>query len=436
MTDMDYNKNISELKKEIEINTSFLYFPENCNNNECKFFKKSVLAKDNLEELSIKLKEQQAIKDKTDAKKRAEIEILKQKLSKIKKFGKKQAEGKTKIEKELGLFSEKYNAYKSENKQIDIRIKHLQSQYSNKQKEIDSIEKELKNYDQTKIELAQIELKRLEKEKIKLMDSEQEQTDEYEKKIKEFNSLVSHIELRIEKIPEIINLSPQIEEVGQKKQESKNNIKNIDNKIINLNSDLKFVTKQIEEIKNKIAEKDIIKQKIDALKTEVSRWEWIRIQTGKKGLQAIEIDNAVPLIQEYTNSLLTNSYGSKFSVKIMTQDLEAGKEIFEIFVIRDDGSESKFGNCSGGQKIFLLKAIRLAMTLVSKQKSGNIFETALSDEEDSALDSENAEKFMELYRSFMDVGDFSSKIFISHRSESVEMADYQIKFNKNGVEII
>ena len=94
-----------------------------------------------------------------------------------------------------------------------------------------------------------------------------------------------------------------------------------------------------------------------------------------------------------------------------------------------DGSEDDFGNLSGGQKVWIAKALSLGMTLVSKRKSGRNFMTLFADEEDGALDSEKALEFIQLYRSMMITGDFETCFYISHNPEVVAMADHVIDFS-------
>ena len=169
-------------------------------------------------------------------------------------------------------------------------------------------------------------------------------------------------------------------------------------------------------------------QKSELLKT-AAEWTYLKIACSKNGLQALEIDGAAPLITGYANELLTKSFGTMYSVKLLTQG-EEGKEALDIIVIGEDGSEDLLANKSGGEKVFCLMALRLAMTLLSTEKSGRKFETAFSDESDGALDPENALNYVALYRSFMEVGGFKNFFFISHRSECRNKADHVLTFER------
>ena len=160
---------------------------------------------------------------------------------------------------------------------------------------------------------------------------------------------------------------------------------------------------------------------------DVADWIYIRNACGKNGLQAMEIDGAAPIITGFANDLLSRAFGSLYTVKFRTQD-DDGKECLDIVTISEDGEEVLLDNLSGGQKTWILMALRLAMTLLSKEKSGLNFQTAFFDELDGALDPDNAQNFVSMYKSFMDVGHFDAIPFISHKPECRNMADHVLMF--------
>ncbi|WP_300456661.1 SMC family ATPase [Desulfobacula sp.] len=191
----------------------------------------------------------------------------------------------------------------------------------------------------------------------------------------------------------------------------------------------------LEERANAQKELEGIKAEIASLKKDMSEWTYLRNSCGKTGLQALEIDGVAPMVTGYANDLLSQSFGPNFSVKLVTQDPETGKEVLDIVVLRGDGSETLLENLSGGEKVWILKSIRLAMTLVSKEKSGRNFQSFFSDEEDGALDGEKALNFVGLYRSLMTTGGFDTCYYISHNPDVVAMADHQIRFSREGIKV-
>jgi len=168
---------------------------------------------------------------------------------------------------------------------------------------------------------------------------------------------------------------------------------------------------------------------------EMAEWTYLKNACGKDGLRALEIDSVAPAISGYANDLLHGTFGPGYSVKLQTQDPETGREILDILAIREDGSEVLLDNLSGGEKVWSLKALRLAMTLITQEKSGRRYETLLCDEEDGALSDENAINFIQLYRSLMKVAGMSTCFYISHKPECVAMADHVLRFGKGGVKL-
>jgi len=165
----------------------------------------------------------------------------------------------------------------------------------------------------------------------------------------------------------------------------------------------------------------------DLLARNASEWAYLRNACGKSGLQALEIDGAAPIITGYANDLLSQAFGPLFAVKFRTQDDE-GREVLDIVSIGDDGEEILLENLSGGQRIWILMALRLAMTLLSKEKSGRNFETFFADELDGPLDPENSINFVNMYQAFMKIGGFKAGYFISHKPSCRALADNILRF--------
>jgi len=216
----------------------------------------------------------------------------------------------------------------------------------------------------------------------------------------------------------------------------------------NAGQDQEHVSKWIRDSEIKIMDAQKMQEKIGAMhkdlekaladqnvvSTEQLDWNYLKDACGKKGLQALEIDGVSPVIEQYANELLISTFGPMNTIKFQTQD-EDMKEVLNIIVMDPDGTETMLENKSGGETVWILKALRLALTLLSKEKSGRNFQTVLMDEEDGALSPANAVKFISLYRSMMDLGGFDDCYYISHKHEAVGLANHRLVFGETGVEI-
>ena len=252
-----------------------------------------------------------------------------------------------------------------------------------------------------------------------------------------FNKQIAGIDADIKEARAMINdeiTSHKIDaykvEILNKKGELKDKQEQLKAKELELNAN----TAKLEEISKAKEELDKLNAEKDGLSKEVEEWSWLTTALSKDRLQALEIAGAAPTITGYANQLLSSAFGPQTMVKLQTQD-DNGKEILNIQVVDEDGEDVTLSNRSGGQQVWALKALRLAMAMLSKEKSGRNFKTILTDEEDGALDSEKAVMFIHLYRAFMEHGGFDTCFYISHKPECVDMADHILEFSKGGIEI-
>lgn len=230
------------------------------------------------------------------------------------------------------------------------------------------------------------------------------------------------------------DLDEKKDRLDLKLKESKNTLDE-KNKQITEFSEKKALLKQ--SIKEKaIAEKELKAKQDEKNKLihEHSEWLYIKNACSKNGIQALEIDGVAPLITENANKLLNMSFGPNDSVKFMMQD-EEGHEIFDILVLREDGESVLLDDLSGGEEIWILKALRLAMTLISNEKSGKQFGSIFCDEDDGALSVENAVRFIYLYKTLMEIAGMDTCFYISHKKEAVELANHVLMFGNGRIQI-
>lgn len=167
--------------------------------------------------------------------------------------------------------------------------------------------------------------------------------------------------------------------------------------------------------------------------SEQAEWAYLQTKCGAKGIRALEINSVAPSITHDANRLLETAFGAWAMVDFQTLDDE-GREVLRPMVIDQDGERVLVANRSGGQQVWAMKALRLAMTMVSKQRSGLDYKTAFADEDDAGLDIETAKSFTRLYRAFLEQGGFNKVFYISHKPACVAMADHIINLGPGGVQ--
>jgi DNA repair exonuclease SbcCD ATPase subunit len=329
----------------------------------------------------------------------------------------------TKIDTQTG---EKENALKDYTNQIASTIATKETN----RKVIADERRELTNYQELAAKLPEIAVAKSKKE---------DREKDLEENKKDGLALSEAWTARNKTLSDQIN--SQQEKIDAVKLDPEPDMKALEREIATVQSSITGIEKTISETNQKIAElqgklsgMDEAENQLKAAQAskektnaDIAEWTYIKNACGKNGLQAMEIDGAAPLITAYANDLLSNAFGALYSVKLLTQD-EEGKECLDIISIGEDGEEILLDNLSGGQKVWLLMALRLAMTLLSKDKGGKNFETAFFDEMDGALDPDNAINFINLYKSFMDIGKFTTIPYISHKPECRSMADHVLMF--------
>ena len=162
--------------------------------------------------------------------------------------------------------------------------------------------------------------------------------------------------------------------------------------------------------------------------------------TGATGIQALLVDAAAPRIAEIANDLLGDVWGGRWSVAIRTQRALArrsadGRSTTETLDIvahdgRHMGAERLPGELSGGEKVIIGEAVKLAVAVHNAERGGAGSEDLWRDECDGALDAEAAQQYAPLLRAALRVGGFRRCYYISHRPDVVAQADASIRMDR------
>jgi exonuclease SbcC len=245
---------------------------------------------------------------------------------------------------------------------------------------------------------------------------------------------------RIWKVKDRINpeIAESLNDSRNEMEATEEEVKRLDYKAVAKQTDVRIKMEEIkraEEGLQKIAELEIMVQEKEAT---VFEWNFLKEICGRNKLQALELDAAAPAISDLSNMLLSKCFGGRFSMYFRTLDDE-GREIFDVVVhdsFGDTVEEVPLAMTSGGEQVLLLHALRLAMTLYAKAKSGKDFRTIFVDEIDGPLHSSVRNDFASMNRKALTEGDFETMILVSHSSEVIESADRLIEFNDNGISLL
>ncbi|MBZ5514327.1 MAG: hypothetical protein LAN62_05695, partial [Acidobacteriia bacterium] len=163
-------------------------------------------------------------------------------------------------------------------------------------------------------------------------------------------------------------------------------------------------------------------------------WQYLERACGPDGIQALELDAMGPSIAEVANRLLSAAYGSRFAIEFRTTRIGgAGSkrrqiEDFQIAVLDSEhGTEQLLETLSGGEAVWIKRAIYDAFGIIRDRSTGQRFLTCFQDEADGALDPEaRLAYFRMLEAAHLEAGRRHTLV-ITHSQEAQEMIAQRIR---------
>jgi exonuclease SbcC len=171
-----------------------------------------------------------------------------------------------------------------------------------------------------------------------------------------------------------------------------------------------------------------VQTEIAELGVELADWQRLGADLGKDGLQALEIDAAIPLINTLTNDLLHTCHGSRFTVELHTDRLAPdGKRTLEDLEVRVldtvRGRQGLAETYSGGERVIIGEAVSLALTMVGCLRAGVARPTLVRDESGAALDVDNGRVYIAMLRRAATLVGADKVLFVSQSPELQHLAD-------------
>jgi DNA repair protein SbcC/Rad50 len=153
------------------------------------------------------------------------------------------------------------------------------------------------------------------------------------------------------------------------------------------------------------------------LADEQGVFDELREAFGKRGIQAMIIEAAVPEIEVNTNDLLRRMTGGRMNVRFNTQkETQAGdvRETLDIQIADELGTRA-YENFSGGEQFRVNFAIRIALSKLLAHRAGAQLQTLIIDEGFGSQDTLGREKLVDAINSVQD--DFNLILVITHIDE-------------------
>ncbi len=176
------------------------------------------------------------------------------------------------------------------------------------------------------------------------------------------------------------------------------------------------------------------KEALTAMETECRErddWQLLERALGKDGIQALELDALSPGIAEVANRLLSASQ-TEGRIEFRTTRLggtgarQRQIEDFLIMYLDASGEEQELSTLSGGEAVWVRKAIYDAFAVVRARNTGTKFATVILDEADGALDPEARIRYMRMIEAAHKESGRHHTIMITHSTELQAMASMSI----------
>ena len=139
---------------------------------------------------------------------------------------------------------------------------------------------------------------------------------------------------------------------------------------------------------------------------------------GKKGIQAMIIENIIPEVEEEANTLLHRMTDGRMSVQFVTQkDAKTVKSVIETLDIEiaDEIGTRSYEMYSGGEAFRVNFAVRIALSKLLARRAGTQLQTLVIDEGFGSQDGQGRDKLVGAIRSIQD--DFEKILVITHIEE-------------------
>jgi exonuclease SbcC len=242
-----------------------------------------------------------------------------------------------------------------------------------------------------------------------------------EKSIIEAESMIESLQTNVS---ELENINAQLDSVQDSLRSLRETERDLIGRIATLEKDLL----RCQDLKVGIAEK---KKALERAKRDKSIYSELVTAFGKKGVQALIIENAIPEIQEEANRILARMTDNAMQIAFETlRDKKTGgtEETLDIKVSDDMGTRS-YDLYSGGEAFRINFALRVALSKLLARRAGARLQTLIIDEGFGTQDGKGREKLIDAINSVKD--DFEMILVITHIDELKEAFPTRIEIVKD-----
>ena len=172
-------------------------------------------------------------------------------------------------------------------------------------------------------------------------------------------------------------------------EEKKSALKQLEAELADLNEreskiagDVSFRESMLQRIDEMIKESEELHQTLLGSLRSLENWRLLQRACSNDGIPALELDAAGPAVSRIANELLASTFGTRFQISFettkMSKDSKKQLETFDIRVYGEEG-EKRIEDLSGGQRVWIERAIQEAIAIYLSEKSGKEYLTSYAD---------------------------------------------------------
>jgi len=169
---------------------------------------------------------------------------------------------------------------------------------------------------------------------------------------------------------------------------------------------------------------------LNRLRQELDDYSFLAEAFGKKGIQAVIIENAIPEIEVEANKILSRLSENTMHIGLVTQYKTKSGSMNETLdlLIGDEIGTRNYELFSGGEAFKVNFAVRVALSKLLARRSGARLQTLIIDEGFGSQDEASRERLVRAIRAIQT--DFARIIVITHMADIKEMFPKQIQVKK------
>ena len=280
-------------------------------------------------------------------------------------------------------------------------------------------------------------------DKRELLIAAQATLESEKKVVQELRGLFGNKKIQIEKLEEEVKKLPDLQnnltilenQVNQKEIEL-NTLRLEEKEARNLLGQATELISRVQQTEKVQKEKSAEKEKLNK---EKDIYMELGLAFGKKGIQAMIIETAIPEIETEANNLLQELTNGRMQVRFETQketktkgaDGEKGLVETLDIIISDEMGERPYEMYSGGEAFRVNLSIRLALSKLLTRRAGAKLQFLVIDEGFGTQDADGISKIVDVLDTIKN--DFEKIVVITHLDELKEEFPIRIEVSKTAV---